>query len=79
MEGQRNQYLPRASLWGSIAQRSMEEEPLVLCDTNIIIELYRGNLEIIRELKAIGQHKICISTITVGELLFGAFNKTELH
>ena len=72
MEGQRNQR-------SGIAQRGMEEESLVLCDTNIIIELYKGNLEVIRELKAIGQHRICISTITVGELLFGAFNKAELH
>jgi tRNA(fMet)-specific endonuclease VapC len=49
-----------------------------LCDTNIIIELYKGNAEIINSLKEVGQKNIAISVITAGELIFGARNKKEL-
>ena len=51
---------------------------MVLCDTNIIIEFFKGNQEIITELKEIGQENLAISAITAGELLFGAINKKEL-
>lgn len=51
---------------------------MILCDTDIIIELYRNNEQIITELKKIGEENIAISVITVGELFFGAFNKSEL-
>ena len=51
---------------------------MILCDTDIIIELYRNNEHIILELKEIGQQNIAISIITVGELFYGALNKTEL-
>lgn len=51
---------------------------MILCDTDIIIELYRNNERIISELKEIGQQNIAISIITVGELFYGALNKTEL-
>ncbi len=56
----------------------MEQRGVVLCDTDVIIEFYRNNSDIISELEKIGQHNIAISTITAGELLFGAFNKQEL-
>lgn len=51
---------------------------MILCDTDIIIELYRNNESIITELKKIGQENIAISVITAGELFYGALNKTEL-
>lgn len=51
----------------------------VLCDTNILIEFYKGNNEIITSLKKIGQENIAISCITAGELYFGALNKKELN
>jgi len=57
----------------------MEHQSLVLCDTNIIIELYKNNTSIITALHKIGQEKIAISLITAGELLFGAINKRELN
>lgn len=51
---------------------------MILCDTDIIIELYRNNERIISELKNIGEENIAISVITAGELFFGALHKTEL-
>lgn len=50
----------------------------VLCDTNVLIELYKGNDEVFQEMKLIGDANICISDVTAGELLFGARNKREL-
>lgn len=51
---------------------------MILCDTNILIEVYRGNNSIIEKLKRVGQHNLAISDVTSAELLFGARNKTEL-
>ena len=51
---------------------------MILCDTDIIIELYRNNDRIISELKNIGEKNIAISIITAGELYFGALHKAEL-
>jgi len=56
----------------------MEQAKIVLCDTDVIIEFYRGNPEIVAELKKIGQQNIAISYITAGELIYGAFNKRDL-
>jgi predicted nucleic acid-binding protein len=56
----------------------MEQAKIVLCDTDVMIEFYRGNPEIVTELKKIGQQNIAISYITAGELIYGAFNKREL-
>jgi len=52
---------------------------LILCDTNILIEFYKNNQQIVRELRAIGQSQIAISIITAAELFYGAYNKQELH
>jgi predicted nucleic acid-binding protein len=54
------------------------EKKLILCDTNIIIELYKNNQLIISALQSIGQPNIEISSITAGELIYGALNKKEL-
>jgi tRNA(fMet)-specific endonuclease VapC len=56
----------------------MEKKSLVLCDTNIIIEFYKENPGVIKNLQGIGQQNIAISVITAGELLYGALNKREL-
>jgi tRNA(fMet)-specific endonuclease VapC len=56
----------------------MANQSLVLCDTNILIEFYRGNEAILANLKEIGQKNIAISAVTAGELIYGALNKTEL-
>ncbi len=55
------------------------EKRLVICDTNIFIEFYKGNSEIIENLHKIGNENIILSSVTAGELIFGAFNKVELR
>ncbi len=57
----------------------MEEDEIILCDTDIIIELYKNNSEVIKVLQRIGQQNIAISTITAGELIYGALNKNEMN
>jgi predicted nucleic acid-binding protein len=51
---------------------------MILCDTNIFIEIYRGNETIIDIFKNIGQQNIAISDVSCAELFFGARNKKEL-
>ena len=51
---------------------------MILLDTNILIEMYKGNEDIIHRIKVIGQHNIAISDVTSAELLFGARNRDEL-
>ena len=55
------------------------EKRLVICDTNILIEFYKGNSEVIENLHKIGNENIILSSVTAGELIFGAFNKVELR
>ena len=55
------------------------EKRLVICDTNIFIEFYKGNSEVIENLHKIGNENIALSSVTAGELIFGAFNKAELR
>jgi tRNA(fMet)-specific endonuclease VapC len=57
----------------------MEQGKIVLCDTDVIIEFYKNNPAVISELKKIGQQNVAISTITAGELFYGARNKKELN
>lgn len=52
---------------------------MILCDTNIFIEIYRGNEAIIEIFKNIGQQNAAISDVSCAELLFGARNKKELQ
>ncbi len=51
---------------------------MILLDTNILIEMYKGNEVFIHRIKMIGQNNIAISDVTSAELLFGARNKDEL-
>ena len=41
---------------------------MILCDTNIIIELYRNNINIVAAVKAIHQDNAAISDVTCAEL-----------
>lgn len=52
---------------------------MILCDTNILIEFYRGNSEIIAELQTVGLANLSVSIVTSGELYFGARDKRELE
>ncbi len=51
---------------------------MILCDTNILIEFYKGNSDIISELQEIGLPNLAVSVITSGELFYGAKDKNEL-
>ena len=51
---------------------------MILCDTNILIEFYKNNPQIVQELRQIGQSQLAVSPITQAELYFGALNKVEL-
>ncbi len=51
---------------------------MILCDTNILIEFYRGRADVIETLSAVGVSGLAVSVITVGELYFGARDKREL-
>lgn len=52
---------------------------MILCDTNVFIEIYKGNTAIIEVVKMIEQQNIAISDVTCAELLYGARNKKELQ
>ncbi len=54
------------------------ENRLVICDTNIFIEFYKNNQQIVENLKKIGIENIAMSSVTAGELIFGAYDKREL-
>ncbi len=52
---------------------------MILCDTNILIEFYKGTPEIVDSLRAIGLSELAISVITAGELYYGAKDKREMR
>ena len=52
---------------------------MILCDTNIFIEVSRNNETIDEILNDIGFQNIVVSDITCIELFFGALNKRELQ
>ncbi len=56
-----------------------ERDIMILCDTNIIIEILKGNKRTINIIESIGLENIAISSVTVMELYFGALNKRELN
>lgn len=51
---------------------------MILCDTNILIEFYKGNSDVIQTLHQIGIDQMAVSVITKAELFYGARDKTEL-
>ena len=52
---------------------------MVLCDTNILIEIYRRNVVVREEIERIGYEHIAVSDVTRAELFYGAANKAELQ
>ena len=52
---------------------------MVLVDTNVVIEAFKGNPDTINVLEKIGEENIAISSISEMELYIGAFNKKELN
>lgn len=52
---------------------------MVIFDTNILIELYRGNESVKNDILQIKSSVFYISTITAAEFLVGARDKTEFN
>jgi predicted nucleic acid-binding protein len=50
---------------------------MILLDTNILIEIFKGNENIASKLSSINDY-FAISSITQMELYYGAFNKREV-
>lgn len=51
---------------------------MILCDTNILIEFYKNNRQVVAELRQIGHSLLAVSSITRAELYYGALDKREL-
>ena len=45
---------------------------LVVCDTNVFIEFYKNNPEVVGKLQKIGSDNIALSVVTAAELFCGA-------
>ena len=52
---------------------------MVICDTNIIIEVLKDDKDTINIINKIGIENISISSVTIMELYYGALNKKELN
>jgi len=52
---------------------------MIICDTNIFIEIFRQNFFIRSELEKIGYDNIAISDVVKAELFFGAKDKIDLQ
>jgi tRNA(fMet)-specific endonuclease VapC len=52
---------------------------MILCDTNVLIEFYRGRADVMEIFSAVGISNLAVSAVTVGELFYGARDKRELR
>lgn len=52
---------------------------MILCDTNIIIEVLKKNPAVIQTIEKIGLDKISISIVTAMELYYGALNACRVE
>ncbi|HLA88545.1 MAG TPA: type II toxin-antitoxin system VapC family toxin [Anaerolineales bacterium] len=52
---------------------------MILCDTNILIEFYKGRADVMEIFNAVGISNLAVSVVTVGELFYGARDKRELR
>ena len=50
----------------------------VILDTNILIEILKGNSQTIKRVESF-EYELCISSITAMELYYGAINKAEIR
>lgn len=51
---------------------------MILCDTNILIEFYKNNPDVISTMRGVGLPSLAVSVITIGELYYGARDSREL-
>ncbi len=49
----------------------MAKKKIILCDTDVLIEHFHGNENIVKELDSLGFERLSISVISVGEIYFG--------
>jgi tRNA(fMet)-specific endonuclease VapC len=54
-----------------------KSKKIVLCDSNVIIDLLNGDADARDQLREIGTPNIAISVITLSEVLYGARSKVE--
>ena len=52
---------------------------MIICDSNIFIEFFRGNYFIRSELQKIGYENIVVSDVVTAELFFGARDRIDLQ
>lgn len=52
---------------------------MTLLDTNILVEIFKGNTDIIALVEQIDPENLAISAVTIMELYYGALNKLELQ
>ncbi|MEK7432975.1 MAG: type II toxin-antitoxin system VapC family toxin [Cyanobacteriota bacterium] len=57
----------------------MEKIKMILTDTDVIIEFLKGTEKTKKSLEQIGLKNIAISSVTIMELYYGAFDKKELQ
>ena len=50
---------------------------MIVLDSNIIIEILKGNDKVINRVEEIGLENVCLTYITVMEVIYGARNKRE--
>ena len=50
---------------------------MILCDTDVLIEFYKGNQSTVEQLQSIGLNSIAVSAVTKAELLYGARDRKE--
>ena len=51
---------------------------MIVLDTNVLIEILKGNKETIQKVEPF-KETLCVSSISVMELYYGALNKVELN
>lgn len=49
----------------------MEKKKIILCDSNIIFNYFRGNEQVTSELDRLGFARLAVSTITIAETYYG--------
>lgn len=55
----------------------MGKTQLILCDTGIFLDYFRGNINMLAELEEIGFERLAISSISIAEIYFGMYKREE--
>ncbi len=56
----------------------MGKNRTIVCDTNILIGIFRNNRKIIQQAEKIGEENIGLTSVNVAELYYGALSKNRL-